>query len=66
MTAARWGRLVATLAEHGHTVTVDEQPYTEWVSGRAKHGVSRSVTIALGGGTTIDIRDTWWPRNPDT
>lgn len=65
MSAARWARLAATLAEAGHAVTVDERPYSELVYGRVQHGVSRSVTMRLDDGYLVEIGDAWWRKNPD-
>lgn len=45
--------------------TVDERAYAELRYGRPVHGVSRSITVALDDGRTVDIDDTWWRKNPD-
>lgn len=65
MSAERWDRLVTALAASGIETSINARPYSEAVRGRVRHGVSRSVTIRLGGGALVEINDTWWRKNPD-
>lgn len=65
MTAARWTRLADDLTAAGFPATVIEQPYTELVSGRPRHGVSRGIILRHPAGGKVEIDDQWWAKNPD-
>lgn len=61
----RWGRLAADLDAANVDATVTERPYAESVHGRVRHGVSRSIVIARPDGSTVEVHDKWWNKNPD-
>jgi len=61
----RWARLRDSLTASGIETKVDERAYSEAVRGRVQHGVSRSITLRLGGGALVEVNDTWWRKNPD-
>lgn len=65
MSAVGWAHLAADLAAAGVDAKVDERGYSDEVRGRVQHGVSRSITIRLGGGALVEVNDTWWRKNPD-
>lgn len=58
MSAARWDRLVATLAEKAG---VDTKVHTRSYPG----GTSYGVLIRAENGNVIEVRDKWWRKNAD-
>lgn len=56
MTAERWDRLAASLADAGITATVSPRPYPG--------GVSYSITLRRPDGHLVEIHDRWWRKNP--
>jgi hypothetical protein len=65
MPEGRWGRLAADLRAAGFEVRLDEKPYSEIYRGRARHGVTISVTYRVPGKGLVVAHDIWWNKNPD-
>ena len=65
MSAERWERLRAQLAEAGVDVRVDARSYAEAVYGRPRFGSSYSARAILPDGRHVTISDRWWRKNPD-
>ncbi len=60
MSADRWYRLADELEAAGIAAKVDRRTFR---AANGITGVSHSMMIRRDGRPTVEVRDTWWPKN---